>query len=140
MNAFRRIAAASCVAFSASTFMAHAICAPIEAPEPSPALETFKLLVFESQFEMAAKSWQITDNQKAQIAATLKRAYPDGISHCVTIKRHRPSPHWIAEVILYEHNGGIGYIVVSGETKGDKFRMINFWLTGDFAEIRALQF
>jgi hypothetical protein len=133
-----RKAAAFVLASSAGAFAAD--CTPIETPSANTGLETFKQLFFDGRYADAVAPFELSDETKQNIVTTMTSSLGDRIQRCVTIKRASQSEHWVSEIIMYDAGPQLIYIVVSGEQRGDAFRMVNFWATGDFGAIREMMY
>ncbi len=101
-------------------------------------LERFKTLVSEGEFGTALLPFEIPQSAKTQLAGSLEAVAPDGFEDCTTIKRVRQSDHFISELFMTEVDGAVLYWAISGQIRGDRFRMINFNYSDKFDEFREL--
>jgi len=140
MTRLTRIALVTALALTGAG-TAHAACQPIEDPAANAGLEKLKTAIGDADYTAAFADFEVSDDEKQSLIEQFKNAMGTDGTSCKTLRRVAHSPYFMNEIVLYEvAPTRLIYLVVSGETDGDSFRLIDLNFTSKYHEIRALMF
>ncbi|WP_121067300.1 hypothetical protein [Chachezhania antarctica] len=140
MNLVPRIALAAALTLAGGV-SAQATCAPIDTPAANAGLEKIKADIAAGDYKAAFTGFEVSDDEKKMLTDQFAQAMGTDGSPCKTLRRLAHSPYFMNEIVLYEvAPTRLIYLVISGETDGDAFRLIDLSFTSKYHEVRPLMF
>jgi hypothetical protein len=127
-------------AFTVTATLATAACKPIEDPASNAGLEQMKDLIVEGAYDQAFTPFAADAAGIKELSDSLKTILPDGSTGCVTLRRSRPSDHFLSEVFMTENEGLFVFWSISVVTDGPDLQLVDIRYTTEFDQIKEFLF